>query len=105
MVLKTHAPTLMESVDPEVILPYLMRHRMTTRHNEELIRNRLLTTRERNEQILDCVLYRSSSLTPFLDSLEESGDLHPPHIGLARILRAELKQGIISIIYKLLFYG
>ncbi len=91
-VLRDCTPMLVDSIDPDIILPYLMRHGVTTRDDEEFLLFPNQTTKQRNHRIMQCVLYRSPRLAKFLACLQESASEHSlrSHEDLAEVLRAKL---------------
>ncbi len=98
-ILRRLAPKLRDGINPDAILPYLMKYGITTREDEEILQHPTRTTRERNHRILECVLYGSKDLSLFLSCIRESANGHEPHNELAQILEAELqKQGTCKLL-------
>ena len=91
-IIHKHAPELQDGMDPESLLPILMKRELVSRDDMEIIRNKDKTTWDRNMQILTRVLFRDSGACErFVSCLEEATE-HPRHGELAQILHKEMDQ-------------
>lgn len=75
------APYLVESMDAIGLLPYLMRHDLANRGDQDYISNQHKTNQERNMYIIRTIPYKdSNAFERFVKCLEEVGSEVASHL-------------------------
>ena len=91
-VISLHLPYLENSLNPDVLIPYLVRHQLVTTEEQDHLSNPTFTRAARNRYIFSR-LYRcgSDAVERFIKCLIEEKS-HPPHHNLAERLIEQLSQ-------------
>ena len=93
-------PDIREGLNIETILPYLVKHRLTTSEERELLLSSSATTTEKKNKLIYLWLPHkgNDSLGRFMDALKDSIKEEPTHETLACKIQAKRAEGSDYII-------
>jgi len=90
-------PDIQEGLNIAAILPYLVKHRLTTGEERELLLSSSATPNEKKNKLLYLWLPHkgNSSLTRFMEALKDSITEEPTHEALACKIQGKRNEGIV----------
>ena len=92
--LDDHTPSVLEKINLQALIPYLISHGLLTEHERQLLRNNYLTEHQRKQELISIVQSKGSEgYRMFLAAVSEE----PEHLGHREILEVLSDPGSAAV--------